>query len=133
MRLPGSFLEFLKHAAIAGTAILAIIGLVALVLLILLSGPKAMAAGVGARPAHWCGWYMRTQYGGGPEYNLAWSWRKRGVPSSPHIGAIVVWRHHVGFITGRTAKGWIVKSGNDSNAVRSRVRSIKGAVIRGGV
>ncbi len=25
---------------------------------------------MGPRPARWCGWYMRTQFGGGPEYNL---------------------------------------------------------------
>jgi hypothetical protein len=76
---------------------------------------------------------MRTQFGGGPEYNLAWNWRKRGVAGAPQVGAVVVWRSHVGVIVGRTEKGWVVKSGNDSGAVRSRVRSIKGAVIRVGV
>jgi hypothetical protein len=133
VKIPGEFRAALKIVSIAGVAILAIIGFVALLLLIALSGPKAMAASPGARPAQWCGWWMRTQFGGGPEYNLAWNWRRRGTPSQPHIGAIVVWRHHVGYITGRTSKGWIVKSGNDSNAVRARVRSLKGAVIRGGV
>ncbi|MHB0785586.1 C40 family peptidase [Bradyrhizobium sp. 5.13L] len=38
---------------------------------------------------------------------------------------IVVWRHHVGVITGRAANGeWIVKSGNDGNRVRERPRSL---------
>lgn len=83
------------------------------------------------KPGKWCGWWMRTQFGGGPEYNVAWNWRKRGVASSPHVGAVVVWRHHVGVIVGRAPNGmWIVKSGNDGNAVRTRARSIAGAVIR---
>ena len=86
-----------------------------------------------AKPRKWCGWYMRTLYGGGPAYNRAWAWSKRGYPAHPHVGAVVVWRHHVGYISGQSAKGWLVTSGNDGNAVRTRVRSLKGAVIRGGV
>lgn len=86
----------------------------------------------GPKPRKWCGWWMRTQFGGGPEYNRAWAWRKRGVAAHPHVGAVVVWRHHVGYIVGVNAKGqWLVKSGNDGNAVRVRARSLKGAVIRG--
>ena len=47
--------------------------------------------------------------------------------------AVVVWPHHVGMITGRTASGqWIVKSGNDGGRVRERPRSVKGAVFRVG-
>ncbi len=88
-------------------------------------------SGVGPRPAKWCGWWMRTQKGGGPEYNLAANWRRYGSPASPQIGAVVVWSHHVGMITGRAANGqWIVTSGNDGGAVRSRARSIAGATIR---
>jgi len=83
------------------------------------------------RPGKWCGWWMRTQFGGGPEYNVAWNWSRRGVAASPHVGAVVVWRNHVGVIVGRAANGrWIVKSGNDGGAVRSRVRSVSGAVFR---
>ena len=33
---------------------------------------------VGGRPGAWCGWYMRTQHGGGPEYNLAANWKHWG-------------------------------------------------------
>ena len=85
----------------------------------------------GARPARWCGWWMRTQKGGGPELNLASNWRHWGRPSGPQIGAVVVWRHHVGMITGRAAGGqWIVKSGNDGGRVRERPRSVAGAVFR---
>ena len=86
---------------------------------------------VGPRPSRWCGWWMRTQKGGGPELNLARNWKNWGRPSGPRIGAVVVWSHHVGMITGRTASGqWIVKSGNDGGRVRERPRSVAGAVFR---
>ena len=88
---------------------------------------------VGPRPARWCGWYMRTQKGGGPELNLARNWKNWGRPSKPKVGAVVVWSHHVGMITGRTAEGhWIVRSGNDGGRVRERPRSVQGAVFRVG-
>lgn len=87
--------------------------------------------GVGPRPGKWCGWWMRTQLGGGAEFNVAWNWRKYGRPTSPQVGAVVVWRHHVGIITGQAANGkWIVKSGNDGGRVRERARSVKGAIFR---
>lgn len=93
---------------------------------------KAGRHNAGPRPARWCGWWMRTQLGGGPEYNLARNWAKRGRPArGPRVGAVVVWSHHVGLITGRTKDGqWIVKSGNDGGRVRERPRSVKGAVFR---
>lgn len=87
--------------------------------------------GVGPRPSKWCGWYMRTQLGGGPAYNLAANWRNYGRPTSAQVGAVVVWNHHVGIITGRASNGqWIVKSGNDGGRVRERARSVSGAVFR---
>ena len=87
--------------------------------------------GVGPRPRAWCGWWMRTQLGGGPAYNLAWNWRNYGSPTTPHVGAVVVWRHHVGMITGQASNGqWIVKSGNDGGRVRERARSVSGAIFR---
>jgi len=88
--------------------------------------------GAGPRPSRWCGWYMRTQLGGGPEYNLARNWAKRGRPlNGPRVGAVVVWSHHVGLITGKTNDGqWIVRSGNDGGRVRERPRSVAGAVFR---
>lgn len=64
-----------------------------------------------------------------PAGNLARWWAGYGSRAhSPAVGAIVVWRHHVGIITGKTARGWVVKSGNDGNAVRERVRSVAGAI-----
>lgn len=90
--------------------------------------------GLGPKPSRWCGWYMRSIKGGGPEYNLAANWLHYGRPSGPQVGAIVVWNtrghHHVGLITGRTAQGWVVKSGNDGGRVRERVRSVAGASFR---
>ena len=69
---------------------------------------------------------MRTQKGGGPELNLAANWKHWGRPTGPRVGAVVVWSHHVGMITGRTAGGeWIVKSGNDGGAVRERREGAK--------
>ncbi|ADJ25091.1 hypothetical protein Hden_3298 [Hyphomicrobium denitrificans ATCC 51888] len=97
------------------------------------TGRRYASAGVGGRPRAWCGWWMRTQLGGGPEYNLAANWRRYGRSSGPQVGAVVVWPHHVGIITGRASNGqWIVKSGNDGNAVRERARSVAGAVFRVG-
>jgi hypothetical protein len=88
-------------------------------------------SGLGPRPGAWCGWYMRSRHGGGPEFNLAANWRRWGSAGSPQIGAIVVWDHHVGEIVGRADNGqWIVLSGNDGGAVRRRARSISGATIR---
>lgn len=85
----------------------------------------------GPKPRKWCGWQMRRWYGGGPEYNRAWAWSKRGVASYPHVGAVVVWRNHVGVITGRASNGqWIVLSGNDGGRIRERARSVAGAVFR---
>lgn len=93
--------------------------------------PVSGHGGLGGRPSAWCGWYMRSRHGGGPEYNLAWNWSKRGTPTTPHVGAIVVWGHHVGEITGQASDGrWIVLSGNDSHSVRERARSVAGAVFR---
>ena len=85
----------------------------------------------GRRPGRWCGWWMRTQRGGGPEFNVAWNWRKYGRPASAQVGAVVVWRHHVGQIVGRTSSGrWIIQSGNDGGRVRTRPRSVAGAIFR---
>jgi hypothetical protein len=94
---------------------------------------RSLHHNVGARPSRWCGWWMRTQFGGGPQYNLARNWAHWGRASGPRVGAVVVWSHHVGLITGRTASGeWIVKSGNDGGRVRERPRSVAGAVFRVG-
>lgn len=88
-------------------------------------------ASSGGRPRAWCGWYMRGQVGSdpGPSFNLARSWAHYGSNAGgPQVGAIVVWSHHVGKIVGRENGQWIVQSGNDGHAVRTRPRSLAGAI-----
>ena len=83
------------------------------------------------RPRAWCGWFMRGQVGSdpGPSFNLARSWARYGSNAGgPQVGAIVVWRHHVGKIVGQENGQWIIQSGNDGHAVRTRPRSIAGAI-----
>jgi hypothetical protein len=83
------------------------------------------------RPRAWCGWYMRSQVGSdpGPAFNLARSWARYGTNAGgPSVGAIVVWRHHVGKIVGQENGQWIVQSGNDGHAVRTRPRSVANAI-----
>ena len=90
----------------------------------------ARAPRAAGRPGRWCGWWLGNHLGM-PKRELwvARNWASVGSNAGqPAIGVVVVWRNHVGVITGRTASGWIVKSGNDGNAVRERVRSISGAI-----
>jgi hypothetical protein len=83
-----------------------------------------------ARPAAWCGWEMRRLVGAdpGPSFNLARNWAHWGRPGPAGIGAVVVWPHHVGKIVGRTNGEWVIESGNDGHALRTRPRSIAGAI-----
>jgi hypothetical protein len=74
---------------------------------------------------------MRSQVGAdpGPQYNLARSWAHYGSNAGgPSVGTIVVWSHHVGKIVGHENGQWIVESGNDGHAVRTRPRSLAGAI-----
>lgn len=82
------------------------------------------------RPAAWCGWWLGKELGL-PDRMLwkARNWATVGSNAGgPRVGAIVVWRHHVGIITGQNSHGWVVKSGNDGHAVRERARSVSGAI-----
>jgi hypothetical protein len=79
----------------------------------------------------WCGTYMSRYFGkSDPRLALARQWAREGWNAGgPGLGVVVVWAHHVGVITGRTPDGqWIVHSGNDGGAVRTRPRSIAGAI-----
>jgi hypothetical protein len=81
-------------------------------------------------PSRWCGCYL-AHYFGIPQRRDLWrarNWAKVGRATRARIGAIVVWPNHVGVIVGRTAKGWVVKSGNDGNRVRARVRTVHNAI-----
>jgi hypothetical protein len=82
------------------------------------------------RPAAWCGWEMRRLVGAdpGPSFNLARNWAHWGRPGPAGIGAVVVWPHHVGKIVGQEHGQWIIESGNDGHAVRTRPRPIAGAI-----
>ena len=89
-------------------------------------------ASYGPKPAKWCGWQMRQEVGQDPgrAYNLAINWKNYGRPADgPSVGVIVVWPHHVGKIVGRDGRGqWIIRSGNDGNALRERARSLSKVV-----
>ncbi len=89
-----------------------------------------IGARIGGRPAAWCGWEMRQLVSGdpGPAFNLARNWAHWGQAGPAGIGAVVVWSHHVGKIVGQEGGEWIIESGNDGNRVRTRPRSIAGAI-----
>ena len=82
------------------------------------------------RPAAWCGWEMRRLVGSdpGPAYNLARNWAHWGRSGPAGIGAVVVWNHHVAKIVGQQNGVWVMESGNDGHALRTRPRSIAGAI-----
>lgn len=80
----------------------------------------------------WCGVYMRHVFGiADPSLNLARNWARQGSNAGgPQVGAVVVWPHHVGVIRGGPdgSGEWLIESGNDGNAVRTRYRSLRGAI-----
>ena len=87
--------------------------------------------GYGPKPRAWCGWYHRQQVGSDPgrEYNRARAWAHWGRPARHGPGVTVVWPHHVGMIVGQCdGKMCPVRSGNDGNRVRTRVRSVARAI-----
>ena len=81
-------------------------------------------------PSKWCGCYLAHYFGmpGRKDLWRAQNWAKIGKPTRAKIGAIVVWRNHVGVIVGKKREGWVVKSGNDGNRVRIRVRPVHKAI-----
>jgi hypothetical protein len=91
---------------------------------------RTARTGATGRPGRWCGWWLARHLGTSDRSLwIARNWASAGSNAGgPGIGVVVVWRNHVGIITGRAGSQWIVKSGNDGNAVRERPRSIAGAV-----
>jgi hypothetical protein len=84
-----------------------------------------------AKPRAWCGWWLARKKGiRDARLNRAAAWAHLyGSPSRPQPGAVVVWRHHVGELVSHVSGNiWIVRSGNDGNAVRERARSVAGAI-----
>jgi len=95
-----------------------------------LSDAEVAHGGFGSRPAAWCGWQMRQLVGSdpGPTFNLARNWAHWGQAGPAGVGAIVVWPHHVGKIVGEENGMWLIESGNDGHALRTRARSVAGAI-----
>jgi hypothetical protein len=97
-----------------------------------IEGTEATAAGSGDRPAEWCGWWMRQHLRGhfGPEYNAARNWLNVGRPlPGPRPGAIGVKEHHVFQVVEVIGPDQVLAiSGNDHNAVRTRIRSTAGVI-----
>jgi hypothetical protein len=91
---------------------------------------RALGSALGGRPAEWCGWEMRQLVSSdpGPAFNLARNWARWGQPGPVGVGAVVVWSHHVGKVVGRQNGTWVVESGNDGHAVRTRPRSLAGVI-----
>lgn len=83
------------------------------------------------RPGRWCGWWLRQHLGvEDRSYNLARNWSHWGTRAfGPGIGVVVVWSHHVAQIVGQAENGmWMMISGNDGHSVRTRPRSLSGAI-----
>ena len=93
-------------------------------------GRSVWSGSYGPRPARWCGWEMRQLVGRdpGPSYNLARNWSHWGRHGPAGIGAVVVWAHHVARIVGQQNGEWVVESGNDGHALRTRPRSVASAI-----
>lgn len=80
------------------------------------------------RPGAWCGWFLARHFGlSDRRLWLAREWA-RFPRTSPHVGAVAVWPHHVGVIVGGTNGHWIILSGNDGHRVRTRERSVAHAI-----
>lgn len=84
-------------------------------------------------PHRWCGCWLAGHRGySGAHARRLWvarAWAREGRPASgPQVGAVVVWRHHVGIITAVDGRMIRVLSGNDGNAVRDRWRSTAGVI-----
>src|SRR5262245_27549345 len=64
-------------------------------------GSRRVAAG--GRPGAWCGWWLSNHLGlNDRNLWLARNWASAGQNAGgPGVGVVVVWRHHVGIITGR--------------------------------
>lgn len=87
-------------------------------------------APAGCHGIPWCGCYLRHKFGiRDVGLNLARNWAYVGHRAGgPGAGVIVVWPHHVGVIVGGSPGRWLVESGNDGGAVRTRARSVAGAI-----
>lgn len=78
----------------------------------------------------WCGCWLAKHLGlSDRSLWLARRWATIGSNAGgPQVGAIVVWRHHVGKITAVDGHRIRVLSGNDGGAVRDRWRTTAGVI-----
>lgn len=85
-----------------------------------------------APPHEWCGWFLRQMYGVADKaYNAARNWAHYGTNAGgPQVGAVIVWRHHVGeIVAGECPAGEVMlHSGNDHNQVLTRCFPTRGAI-----
>src|SRR5438552_18035005 len=67
------------------------------------TGRSGRYASQSGRPAAWCGWWLGQHLGiSNRNLWLARNWASVGTNAGqPDVGVVVVWRHHVGIITGR--------------------------------
>ena len=81
-------------------------------------------------PRAWCGCWLAKHLGlSDRSLWLARRWASLGSDAGgPRVGAIVVWRHHVGKITAVDGHRIRVLSGNDGRAVRDRWRTTAGVI-----
>ncbi len=84
----------------------------------------------GCPARRWCGCWMAAHLGlVDRALWVARNWARIGHPADgPQVGAIVVWRHHVGVIQAAEGNQILVLSGNDGRAVRERWRSTSGVI-----
>jgi hypothetical protein len=83
-----------------------------------------------ARRLPWCGFYMmELKHKTDRRLARAREWAREGI-AARGPGAGVAWPHHVGEIHGGPDKRgrWLMHSGNDGNAVRTRWRSLFGVI-----
>jgi hypothetical protein len=79
----------------------------------------------------WCGCWLRHELGvASTSFNLAIHWLTWGHASGPQVGAVAVWRHHVGRIVGVCDGGYLLQSGNDGDGNRAgtHCRNMRGVV-----
>lgn len=96
-----------------------------------LAATAAFATSPAQAHVPWCGYYMMKVFGKSDgRLARAAEWAREGTNAGgPGVGVVVVWPHHVGRIVGQDEHGqWVVNSGNDGNAVRTRPRSLSGVI-----
>lgn len=96
---------------------------------------QAVSQVIGGRPSGcparaWCGCWLASHLGiSDRSLWLARNWARVGHSAGgPQVGAIVVWRHHVGKIKAVEGNRILVLSGNDGRAVRERWRTTSGVI-----